>query len=93
MRESVTPFLQPGEAVQVVFSAQARNPVSAALAEEFGRGTGDRGKWRRAARVCAAGPPVGLLMHVRQVEGERLRVIRRFYKDISTADSLAGIDR
>jgi hypothetical protein len=48
MGASMTPFLGPGETVDVVFGAMARNPLTAALAVEFGLGH-DPWRWRIVA--------------------------------------------
>ena len=43
-------------------------------------------------RSSRLGPPFGALMHVLPLEGERLRVPRRFFKDVTAADSLLQAD-
>ena len=43
-------------------------------------------------RSSRLGPPFGALMHVLPLEGERLRVPRRFVKDVKAADSLLQAD-
>jgi hypothetical protein len=50
--------------------------------------------FKRAKRVVVElprstrlGPPTGLLWHLIPVEGEKLRVHRRFFKDVQAADA------
>jgi hypothetical protein len=43
-------------------------------------------------RSTRLGPPTGLLWHLIPVEGEKLRVHRRFFKDIQAADATMSAD-
>jgi hypothetical protein len=113
MRDSATPYLQPGEPVQAVFGAQTASQYIAAIGGVlFFLGLNryrifvatptrilvlDAGKFsqKKAKGVVAElprstklGPGTGL-WHIIPVGAERLRVHRRFFKDIEAADALA----
>ena len=117
MRESATGFLQPGEQIQAVISAQTASPYARALVGPlfgslllmtFNRyrilvATSQRilvldaGKMsvKKARGVIAELPrstrlgPASGIWHVIPVNGEKLRVHRRFFKDIEMADEAA----
>lgn len=114
MRDSATPFLQPGETVQAVFGTQTANQNLAALAGAFvflglhryriAAATDrrilvlDAGKvsMKKARGLLAALPrstrlgPTEGIWHVIDVNGEKLRVHRRFFRDIERADATAA---
>jgi hypothetical protein len=114
MRNSATPYLQPGETVQAVFGAQTASPYLAALGGIFiflglnhyrifvvtpdrvvvldaGRASMKkaRGLVAELPRSTRLGPTSGV-WHIIPVGDEKLRVHRRFFKDIETADAGAA---
>jgi hypothetical protein len=113
MRASAAAYLQPGETVQAVFSAQTASQWMAGLTGIFvflnlnryrifvvtprrivvldaGKSSTKkaRGFVAELPRSTRLGPCSGL-WHVIPVGQEKLRVHRRFFKDIETADSQA----
>jgi hypothetical protein len=115
MRDSATPYLQPGEQVQAVFGAQTASQYVAALGGVlFFLGLNryrifvvtparivvlDAGKFsqKKAKGVVAELPrstrlgPTSGLWHVIPVGSEKLRVHKRFFKDIAAADAAAPV--
>jgi hypothetical protein len=115
MRESATPFLQPGEQVQAVFGAQTASSYVAALGGVlFFLGLNryrifvvtpnrilvlDAGKFstKKAKGLVAELPrstrlgPASGIWHRIQVGQEKLRVHRRFFKDLEAADAAAPV--
>lgn len=114
MRESVTPFLQPGETVQVVVGAQTASQYVAAFAgvlfflplnryrvlavTDRRIVVLDAGKFSfkkarafvmELPRSTRLGPGSGI-WHQVPAGAETLRVHRRFFKDMDTADSVAA---
>jgi hypothetical protein len=104
MRDSAAPYLHPGETSQAVFGAQTASQYLAALTGVFVFLTPQRilvldtGKvsMKKARGVVAELPrstrlgPASGLWHMIPVNGEKLRVHRRFHKDIQTADAAAA---
>lgn len=111
MRQSATPYLQPGEPVQAVFGAQTHSnylmPLTGFIAFRFfnryrifvvtprrvlvldaGKSNMKKasGVVQELPRLTRLGPGSGA-WHVIPVGNEKLRVHRRFYKDIAAADS------
>jgi hypothetical protein len=111
MRDSVTPYLQPGETVQSVIGAQTASQYVAALAgvlvflglnkyrivaatshRILVLDTGKmslkkvRGVVLELPRSTRLGPGTGV-WHVVPAGAEKLRVHRRFFKDLDTADA------
>ncbi|HEY1919329.1 MAG TPA: hypothetical protein VGH27_27480 [Streptosporangiaceae bacterium] len=111
MRNSVAPYLRPGETVQAVFGAQTASQWVGALAGVFiflglnkfrifavtpqrilvldaGKASMKkaRGVVAELPRSTRLGPGTGV-WHVIPVGEEKLRVHRRFFKDIEAADS------
>jgi hypothetical protein len=114
MRNSATPYLQPGETVQAVFGAQTASQWLAALTGVFvflglnryrifvvtpqrivildaGKSSMKkaRGVVAELPRSTRLGPGQGL-WHVIPAGTEKLRVHRRFFKDLEVADSEAA---
>jgi len=112
MRDSATPFLEPGEQVQAVFGAQTASQYVAGLAGIFvflglnryrifavtptrivvlDAGKTNMKKARGVVTVLPRstrlGPATGM-WHKIPVGSETLRVHRRFFKDIETADAV-----
>ena len=112
MRDSATPFLEPGEQVQAVFGAQTASQYVAGLAGIFvflglnryrifavtparivvldaGKTSMKtaRGVVTVLPRSTRLGPATGM-WHKIPVGSETLRVHRRFFKDIETADAV-----
>lgn len=115
MRQSATPFLQPGEQVQAVIGAQTASSYVAALGGVlFFLGLNkyrilvvtptrilvlDAGKFsmKKAKGVVAELPrstrlgPGSGIWHRIPVGKEKLRVHRRFFKDLEVADAAAPV--
>jgi hypothetical protein len=114
MRDSATPYLQPGETVQAVFGAQTASQWLAALTGVFvflgfnryrifvvtqqrilvldaGKSSMKkaRGVVMELPRSTRLGPATGL-WYVIPAGQEKLRVHRRFFKDIEASDSGAA---
>jgi hypothetical protein len=114
MRDSATPYLQPGETVQAVFGAQTASQWLAALTGVFvflgfnryrifvvtqqrilvldaGKSSMKkaRGIVMELPRSTRLGPATGL-WYVIPAGQEKLRVHRRFFKDIEASDSAAA---
>ncbi|OFV81574.1 MAG: hypothetical protein A2W26_03995 [Acidobacteria bacterium RBG_16_64_8] len=113
MRESATPYLEPGETVQCVIGAQTASQYLILLAYvafvirnryriivvtprrilvlDAGKGalttSKARGVVTQLPRATRLGPGSGV-WHVIPVGNEKLRVNRRFFKDLEHADSL-----
>jgi hypothetical protein len=104
MRESAAQYLQPGETVQAVIGAQTASQWLAALTGIFvflavtptrivvldaGKTSMKRarGVVTELPRSARLGPASGI-WHRIPAGSETLRVHRRFFKDIETADSL-----
>ncbi|MEP7019810.1 MAG: hypothetical protein ABI808_04095 [Pseudonocardiales bacterium] len=113
MRDSATPYLQPGEKIQAVIGAQTASGFVAALGGIFvflglnryrilvatprrilildaGKTSQKkaRGVVAELPRSTRLGPTSGV-WHVIPANGEKLRVHRRFFKDIEAADAAA----
>src|SRR5580700_3980987 len=97
MRESAAPYLRPGEPIQAVFGAQTASPLLAGLTGIFvfldaGKVSMKkaRGVVTELPRSTRLGPGTGV-WHQIQAGSEKLRVHRRFYKDIEAADSALSL--
>ncbi len=114
MRDSASPYLQPGEQVQAIFAGQTASQWLAALTGVFvflgfnryrifvvtparilildaGKTSMKkaRGVVMELPRRTRLGPPTGL-WHKIPAGNESIRVHRRFFKDIETADAVAA---
>jgi len=96
MRESAAQYLRPGEPIQAVIGAQTASQWLAALTGFFvflGLNryrilvvTPARGVVTELPRSTRLGPGTGLWHRV-QAGQENLRIHRRFFKDLETADT------
>jgi hypothetical protein len=104
MRDSAVPYLEPGESVQAVIGAQTASQYLAAITGVFvflavtptrivvldaGKTSMKkaRGVVTELPRSTRLGPATGM-WHQIPVGRETLRVHRRFFKDIETADAV-----
>lgn len=84
-RRGAAGFLHPGETIHAVFGAMTYSGLKAAPPAEWG--CGETSTVFELPRSTRLGPPTGLLWHVIPVGKEKLRVHRRFFKDIRAADT------